>query len=101
MLDEGKHFVETVIATTMVVDNAAILAVSHLGIGARLASRNGSRIYLQFLRFSERVLAKDFVFKNVFIVGMMVHDCDRLEIAEDQEERQDTNRTDVDHASVA
>lgn len=30
---------------------------------------------------------------------MMVHNCDRLEIAEDQEERQDDYRADVDHAS--
>lgn len=83
VLDEEKHFIEAAVATTMIIDNAAILAVSHLGVGAKLASRNGSRIYLQFLRFNERVFAKDFVFKDIFIVRMMVYDCNCLEIVED------------------
>lgn len=101
VLDERKHFVEATVAAAVIVDDAPILAVSHLGVGARLASRNGSGIYLQFLRFSERVFAKNFMFKDVLIIGMMVYDCDCLEVAEDQEERQDTNRADVDHASIA
>lgn len=58
-------------------------------------------MYLQFLRFSERVLAEDFMFKDILIIGMMVYNCDCLEVAKDQEERQDTNRADVDHASIS
>lgn len=58
-------------------------------------------IYLQFLRFSKRVLAENFMIKDVLIIGMMDYDCDCPEIAEDQEKRQDTNRADVDHASIA
>lgn len=87
VLDEEQHFVEAAVAATMIVDNTAIFAVSQLGVGASLTSRNGSRIYLQFFRFSERVLAKDFVFEDIFIIGMMVHNCDCLEITEDQEKR--------------
>ena len=101
MLDERKYFVEAAVAAAVIIDDTPILAVSHLGVGAGLASRNGSGIYLQFLRFSERVLAKDFMFKDVLIIGMMIYNYDCLEVAKDQKERQDTNRADVDHASIA
>lgn len=99
VLDERKYLIKTAVAAAVIVDDTPVLAVSHLGAGARLASWNGSGIYLQFLRFSKRVLAKDFMFKDVLIIGMMVYNCDCFEVTEDQEERQNTNRTDVDHDS--
>lgn len=60
-----------------------------------------TRIELQLLRLRNCLLVEDLVLEEVFLVRMVVHHRDRLEITEDQDQRQYSECSGVAHANAS